>query len=154
MSVKQAVRKQYQTLVDAAVPNGLALTRPPEGWLRTVRTAMGMSGAQLARRMGVTRARISNAEHAERDGGITLKSMEAAAEAMGCRFVYAIVPDTTVDGLVANQARKKAQRLVRTASGHMALESQGLPANKIKQEIDRIARDLVREMPSDLWDDK
>jgi predicted DNA-binding mobile mystery protein A len=113
-----------------------------------------MSGAQLARRMGVTRARIAKAEQAELTGGITIKSMQAAAGAMGCQFVYAIIPPETVEDLIAAQARKKASTIVSRASGHMALENQTLPDEKIVNEVRRLAADLARDMPSDLWDDK
>jgi predicted DNA-binding mobile mystery protein A len=110
-----------------------------------------MSGARLAKKMGVTRARVAQAEHAELSGGATLKSMQAAAEAMGCRFVYAVVPDKRIEDVIVAQARKKALALVGTASTHMALESQNLPKDKIAQEVERLTRDLVREMPSDFW---
>lgn len=154
MSVKRAVRQQYRAIVDRAASQTAAVRTPSEGWLRTVRKALGMSGAQLARRMGVTRARIANAEQAELTGGVTLKSMQAAAEAMGCRFVYAIVPAQSVEDLIAEQARKKAMAIVGTASRHMALESQTLPNDKIAEEIVRLTDDLVRDMPSNFWDDK
>ncbi len=127
---------------------------PSEGWLRTVRKALGMSGAQLARRMGVTRARINSAEQGELSGGITLKSMQAAAEAMGCRFVYAIVPPETVEDIVSAQARKKALAIVGRASGHMALEDQALSNEKIAQEVARMTADLSRDLPPDFWDEK
>src|SRR6266853_4671749 len=92
MTVKKVAHQQYQSIVDRAASHATALRTPSEGWLRTVRKALGMSGAQLAKKMGVTRARVAQAENAELTGGITLKSMQAAAEAMGCRFVYAIIP--------------------------------------------------------------
>lgn len=150
MSVKDIVQKQYQKVVDTAAkqPNSKV---PPEGWIRTVRKALGMSGAQLGRRMRLTRARIAQAEQSELSGGATLKSMQATAEAMGCRFVYAIVPDGRIEDVITAQARKKAMALVNTASTHMALESQNLPNSKIGAEIDRIASELAREMPSDFW---
>jgi hypothetical protein len=43
--------------------------RPPKGWLRAVRDALGMTTAQLARRMGVTQPRIIELEQAEVSGG-------------------------------------------------------------------------------------
>jgi predicted DNA-binding mobile mystery protein A len=153
MSVRDIVQQQYQRLVDSAASRS-GLQTPPEGWLRTVRKALGMSGPQLAKRMGVTRARVAQAEHAELSGGATLKSMQAAAEAMGCRFVYAVVPDNRIEDVIAAQARKKAMALVRTASTHMALESQNLSNEKIAAEVDRIANELAREMPPDFWSDK
>lgn len=154
MTVKTIVQQQYQSIVDAAAANGGGLNTPPEGWLRTVRHALGMSGAELAKKMGVTRARVTQAEHAELVGGITLKSMKATAEAMGCRFVYAIVPPESTKDLITAQARKKAMAIVSTASKHMALENQALPNDKITQEIDRLAQEIAREMPPDFWSDK
>lgn len=153
MSVKLIVRQQYRHIVDSAA-NGTALQTPREGWLRTVRKALGMSGAQLAKKMGVTRARVAQAEHAELSGGATLKSMHAAAEAMGCRFVYAVVPERRIEDVIMAQARKKAMAIVGAASTHMALESQTLPKDKIAQEVERLTHEIAREMPSDFWSDK
>ncbi|OCK54154.1 mobile mystery protein A [Bradyrhizobium sp. LMTR 3] len=154
MSVQDVVQKQYQRLVDKAAADHAALRTPPEGWFRTVRNALGMSGTQLAKRLGVTRARIPQIEQAELTGAATLKSMQAAAEAMGCRFVYAVLPVGTIQDVIAAQARKKAQALVGRASTHMALEDQALSNAKIAAEVERIAADLMREMPSNFWSDK
>src|SRR5580692_4335380 len=136
MSVKTTAQQQYRSIVNSAASTVAGLTTPPEGWLRTVRKALGMSGAELAKKMGVTRARVTQAEHAELTGGITLKSMQATAEAMGCRFVYAIIPAAgDVEDLITAQARKKAVAIVDTVSQHMALENQTLPDDKIAQEV-------------------
>jgi predicted DNA-binding mobile mystery protein A len=151
MVVKTIARQQYQRIVDAT---GSALPPVPrEGWLQTVRKALGMSGAQLAKKMGLTRARVAQAEHAELEGGVTLKSMQAFAEAMGCRFIYAIVPPKRIEDLITAQAQKKAEALVGVASKHMALESQTLPDAKIAEEIERLTRDMARDMASDFWSD-
>jgi predicted DNA-binding mobile mystery protein A len=104
MAVKDIAQRQYQHIVDGAVSHSSLIT-PPEGWLRTVRKALGMSGAQLGKRMGLTRARIAQAEQAELTGGVTLKSMQAAAEALGCKFVYAVVPDSSIENVIVAQAR-------------------------------------------------
>jgi predicted DNA-binding mobile mystery protein A len=154
MSVDQIVRQQYRSIVDNARGDFAKIRVPPEGWMRTMRKALGMSGAQLARRMSVTRARVAHAEHAELSGSTTLKSMQMAAEAMGCRFVYAIVPAENTQALIEAQARLKAAAIVGTASRHMALESQVLPAVRIEEEIDRLAGEFIQKMPPAFWDDK
>jgi predicted DNA-binding mobile mystery protein A len=154
MGVRQTVQRQYQALLDRAALEAPALRRPTEGWLCTARKALGMSGAQLARRLGVTRARIAHAERAELSGAITLKSMQAAAEAMGCTFIYAIVPPGRVEDLIIRQARKKATDLVRAAGSQMALEDQALSQHRLNKEITFLTRDIVHEMPPDFWDDK
>ncbi|KAB1083850.1 mobile mystery protein A [Neorhizobium galegae] len=152
MGVKQTVRRQYQAIVDTAHANDIEI--PAEGWIRTVRRALGMSGAQLAKKMGVTRSRIAQAEKAELDGGVTLKSMEAIAEAMGCRFVYAFVPPQTIENVIIAQARKKAQAIVGRAAKHMALEDQTVSHSLTQQEVARLMNELMYQMPSDLWEDK
>jgi predicted DNA-binding mobile mystery protein A len=152
MGVKQAVREQYQATVNR-IPVG-AIQVPPEGWMRTVRKALGMSGAELARRMGVSRARIAQAERAELDGGVTLKSMQATAEAMGCRFVYAFEPPNDIENVIIAQARKKARAIVGAASRHMALEDQTVSDSRTEQEVSRLTRELIYEMPPDFWQDK
>lgn len=156
MTMKQTVARQYQAIVDrAAASIGRRPSLPSEGWIATARKALGMSGAQLARRLGVTRARVSQAEQAEPSGGVTLKTMQTIAEALGSRFVYAIVPvEGRAEDAIAAQARKKAQALVGKASVHMALERQSLPEDKNKAEVGRIANELVRTMPADFWADE
>jgi predicted DNA-binding mobile mystery protein A len=153
LSIKKAVARQYQAIVDrAATSIGEPPDLPGEGWIATVRKALGMSAAQLARRLGVTRARISKVEKAELSGAVTLKSMQAIAEAMGCRLVYAIVPaNGRAEDVIAAQAHRTARALVEKASTHMALEGQSLPQEKNKAEIERIASELVRTMPADFW---
>lgn len=154
MSVKNIVQRQYRAIVDHAAARADGLSMPPEGWLRTVRNALGMSGADVAARLGVTRARITKAEHAELAGAVTLKSMQAMAEAMGCRFVYAIVPPSGhIDDVVAAQARKKAEAIVGTATTHMTLENQRLPDDEIAQEVDRLAREIAQNRPAHFWSD-
>ena len=155
MGVRDLARKQYRQIVDhAAAAIHKQFGRPSEGWIATTRTALGMSAAQLARRLGVTRARVSQAEQAELSGGVTLKTMQSMAEAMRCRFVYAIVPkDGCIEDAIKAQAHRKALALVNKASIHMALERQALPAAKNKKEVERIAGELIRTMPTDFWAD-
>lgn len=150
MSVRTIVQQQYRNIVDAAATSLAGLKIPPEGWVRTVRYALGMSGAEVAKKMGVTRARVAQAEHAELTGGVTLKSMQAMAEAMGCRFVYAIIPPGRIEDIIIAHVRKKAMALVGATSQQMALENQKLPDDKIAQEIERLTREIAQEMPSGL----
>ena len=154
MSVKRTVLRHQRATVDRAARAVVDLPRPKEGWLRTVRGALGMSGPDLAARLGQTRARVSQAEAGERTGGVTIRSMEAMARAMGCRFVYAIVPEAGgIDDLVAAQAWRKAEALMRRAGSHMALENQALSGEAMREETELLAEELARSMPADLWKD-
>jgi len=61
-------------------------------WIRDARKLQGLKSFQLAERMQVSAARVSVMEKDESRGAVTLKMMEKAATAMGCRFEYRIVP--------------------------------------------------------------
>lgn len=152
MSVKETARRQYVRAANKAAGQVLDIGRPNEGWVTVVRKALAMSGAQLARRMGVSKSAVYQVERLEPEGGVTLRQMEKLAEALGCRFVYAIVPEGQIDDVITKQARSKAEAMIRRASAHMALEQQSLPAEQINAEIKRQADDLIRTMPSDFWD--
>ena len=60
-------------------------------WIRTMRKKQGLKGFQLAEKLNVSPARVSVMERDESRGAVTLKMMERAAEAMGCKFEYRIV---------------------------------------------------------------
>jgi Fic-DOC domain mobile mystery protein B/predicted DNA-binding mobile mystery protein A len=85
------VREQLDLSLAKLKPLGQT-ARPVKGWLRAIRTGLGMSGVQLARQLGVTPPRVVEMEKSEVDGAISLKVLERAAEAMGCSLVYALIP--------------------------------------------------------------
>ncbi|MDH5570912.1 MAG: mobile mystery protein A [Gammaproteobacteria bacterium] len=149
---KQIAREQYSRIVDSAV-GMLDIRQPKEGWIKTVRMALGMSGPQLAKRLGSSRSITSYLERSELDGGVTLRKMQNVAEAMGCRFVYAIVPETSIDDLIEKQALKKAEKLASEASTHMMLEDQALDDGTLEKEKERLKNQIINELNKDLWSD-
>lgn len=155
MGIEAIVLKQYREKVNQAVKQfGDYSVSLPEGWLKTVRKALGMSGTRLAKRLGVTKGRISQAEAGELSGSVTLRTMQTMAESMGCRFVYAIVPEKDIETVIKDQAVKKAIARVNAASTHMALEAQSLGRQALDSEIERIAAEIMSKMPSDFWSEK
>ena len=151
MSIKNVVSAQYKQIINEASATLISLRAPREGWIRTVRKALGMSVVQLASRLGVTRALVSRTESHELTGSVTLKTMHNIAQAMGCRFVFAIIPEQKIEDLILEQARLKAKYIVSKTNVHMALEKQLLSDEKIQFEIDRLTQEIVNENHSDLW---
>lgn len=75
-----------------------------EGWLRSVRHAVGVRVEEVARRLGVSRWEIFRLENAEKESRIQLGSLRRAAEALGCELVYALVPrEGTLEEMAAEQ---------------------------------------------------
>lgn len=149
-------RAKAQSIVDqAAKVPATELTTPRLGWIRTVRNALGMTGDALSRRLGLSRSASIRLESSEANGGISLNSLQAAADAMGCRLVYAFVPKDvpSIDDLVHRQAELKARQFIDAVSPHMALEGQSLTDEDAAAELRRLTSDLVYRLPRELWDD-
>lgn len=151
-SVRDTAIRQYARQLDGTAQQLTDISKPKEGWIATMRKALGMSAPELARRTGVTKPAIYQAERKERAGGISIKHMEKLAEAMGGRFIYAIVPEISVNDVLRSQAHKKAEQTIKRASAHMALEKQSLTPKQIEDEIERLAEELLRDRPSDFWE--
>lgn len=154
MNIKNVVTKQYRTIVNRAVDKLDKLEVPPEGWIRTVRTALGMTGIQLADRLGVSRGRAYRIEKDEVAGNVTLKTMHSTAEAMGCKFIYAIVPETDVESFVHEKAFKRAIYDVSQAYKHMAFEEQKISNKELRDEVLRVTSQIEQKDISSVWEKK
>src|SRR5471030_1728620 len=76
------------------------LARPPRGWLRAICDALGMTTAQLAKRIHVDQSRITRLKQAEVEGSVSLKTLRQAAEGLGCTLVYALVANQPLDNVL------------------------------------------------------
>ncbi len=129
-------------------------TQPARGWIRAVRDALGMTTAQFARRLGVSQPRVVAIEQAEISKAITLKSLERAAEALGCRVVYLFVPETPLEETVRSRAEQVAARQLAALNQTMQLEDQGVQDRSARNAMrEKLIADLVGN-PSRLWDEK
>ena len=130
-----------------------AATRPPRGWLRAIRQALGMTTAQMAKRLRVSQPRIVELEKAEADGTVTLNTLERAAEALGCRLVYVLVPEKPLGETLRRRAFDAAERQIAAVEQTMRLEDQAV-RNKAarKKTRGRLAEDLLKK-PARLWDE-
>lgn len=125
---------------------------PMRGWIRAIRDVLGMTGKQLARRIGVQKQRIVALEKGEVAGTATINSIKKAAEAMDCIFVYALVPRDSLQKNVERQAMKYAEKVHAAVQHSMVLEQQGLTAKESRQGIKANAEKYARETVRDIWE--
>jgi predicted DNA-binding mobile mystery protein A len=100
------------------------LARPPHGWIRAVREALGMSAAVLAARLGITAGAVTRLEQSEAANRIQLDTLRRAADALGCDLVYLLVPRRPLDAVVRDRARELARRQIAAVEQTMRLEDQ------------------------------
>ncbi|MBA3993346.1 MAG: transcriptional regulator [Cyanobacteria bacterium DS2.3.42] len=125
--------------------------RLPRGYIHEIRNALEMTTRQLAERLGISQPSVIDLEKNEHSGSITLRTLENAAEALGCRVVYAVVPKESLEAVILNQARRNAREIVQSVGRSMALEKQATEQAEQDQLIEDLAAELVRKGGSALW---
>ena len=125
--------------------------KPGKGWIVEVRNILGMSAAQLGHRLGIRQSTVAKLEQSERDGTITLNSLERLAGAMSCRLVYAIVPETTYSQILDSQAKLRAEEVIGIVQASMALEGQSNTADVLESEVEVLSGELVRTLSREIW---
>ena len=157
MRINASSRAQLRRALDRRLRSSSVLTTPapPTGWLRAVRQSLGMTARQLAQRLGVSPATVIQMEKREPTGKVTLETLNRAAGAMGCRVVYAIVPQhgEGLESIVETRARRAAGRLVGRSAHSMALEQQAVEPAESEAQVKELARTLRDTMSSALWDE-
>jgi predicted DNA-binding mobile mystery protein A len=137
----------------SALGNIELFTRPPRGWVKAIREALGMTTAQLAKRMGVSQPRAVMLEKGEARDSITMESLERAARALDCHLVYALVPRLSLDGLIEERALRLARKRLAATSHTMSLEAQGVGKDDENEQLNRLVRQIIEKAGSDLWDE-
>ena len=123
------------------------LARPPRGWVRGVREALGMSAAALAARLGTTAGAVTRLEQSEAADRIRLDTLRRAADALGCDLVYLLVPRRPLNAIVRDRARELAHRQVNAVEQTMRLEDQA--TGRTKEMEDQLASELLER--GGLW---
>ncbi len=141
-------RRRWRRMLDRTAEQVVGLPVPENGWISTMRKALGMSAEHVAARKGVSRNAVYQAERSELEGAVSLKQMDRLAKAMGGTFVYAIVPDEPIDILRHKQAIANAIELAKLEPDFSAL-----PADEQQDWIDDMAAQQLHDAPTDFWAD-
>lgn len=124
---------------------------PPKGWVRAIRDALGMSGAQLAARLGVKAPSVVALEQSETADTIRLETLRKAALALDCQLVYALVPNKPLADMVAERAQAKALGVIGGVSHSMTIENQQVFDDNLEERIQNFISETLRDR--DLWED-
>jgi len=124
-------------------------TPPVRGWIKALREALGMSTAQLAKRMRIKQPSIIALQQSEAKGTIELRTLRRVAEALDCHLLYALVPKKPLETIVRDRAREFARKRLEPVEHSMLLEDQKVPAKNVEARLDEIVRETN---PRLFWD--
>lgn len=114
---------------------------PARGWIKAIRESLGMTTAQLAKRLGIKQPSVVAMEQSEIKGSIELATLRRVAEALDCRLVYVFVPTTTLEHTVRERARRWARRRRAAVEHSMLLENQKVEERNFEARLDEIVRE-------------
>ena len=146
---------QFQQLNDKldklTVLNDLVV--PPIGWIKAIRNSIGMSMEQLGKKLSITKQAVMDIEKREKEGAITIKSMQELAKAMDMKFIYGLVPNVgSLEKMIEKRALEIAKTIVQRTSNTMKLEDQANSKERIEKAIKERAAEIINKTPKILWD--
>ena len=125
--------------------------RPPAGWLKTIREALGMTATHQAKTLGVTTSTVTRLETSEADDTISLATLRRAAEALGCELQYALVPKQSLADTLEARATSLARQQMAAISHSMALEAQATSSETVEAQTRALADSLLKGSRRALW---
>jgi len=149
--VQSMVNEQYKEIASSAFKFKDLPFIPNEGWVRTIRKALGMSGAQLAQRLNLSRNRVSILERREIDGDITINQLKKLAAELDCELTYGLVPNRDIDALLEERAEQVAKEQLSLNAQNMFLEAQSIDSAKEKFLFEQLKKELLNTGGRVLW---
>lgn len=125
---------------------------PIGGWVRAVRSSIGMTLKQLGKKMNATKQSIGQLEKREQEGAISINKLKEVATALDMKLVYGFLPnDSSLEKIIEKRAKQIATDIVMRTSHNMKLENQENSDERLQIAIKNRTNKIVEEMPSYLW---
>jgi predicted DNA-binding mobile mystery protein A len=122
---------------------------PVRGWVKAIREALGMTTAQLAKRLNVKQPSVAALEQSEEKGTVELATLRRVAEALDCTLVYAFIPNKPLNTIVRDRARSFLRQRRGPVEHSMLLEDQQVEEKNAEARLDEIIRETN---PRLFWD--
>lgn len=129
----------------------LSVIPPTKGWLKTIRNGLGMSLETFGKRLGVTKATAHQIEQAEMNESITIKRLRAAADALECDLVIAVVPRKSLERQLRDRAYELAKADFARLNHSMLLEGQAVYDRQAERIIKESSEEIIEERDPRLW---
>lgn len=124
-----------------------------EGWIYSIRTALGLSLKQVGKRLGISASGVKEMERREKNSSLTLKNLQEFGQVLNMKFIYGFIPEEdSLEKMIDKQAYEAAKKIVLRTSHTMKLEDQEVSNERIQQAIKEKADEIKKEMPRYLWD--
>lgn len=148
---RKLIREQLDQKLNS-IKEAVSSSMPSQGWIKSIREALGISTAQLGKKVGIDQSRISRIENAEMTGEVKLSTLMKIAKSMDMQLVYAFVPKNSLEDMVHQQARQIALKRMKRLNTTMRLEEQELSSEQKQKALEDMVNKIMIDEPKDFWD--
>lgn len=120
--------------------------------IRTTRDELGLTGADLAMRLGITVGAVSQMERSEREGTIKLDTLDRALAAMGRRLTLGAAPTSAYVDYTPAAVTDQVNDALDDRDGSYALRLITHAASVVRDDADKLSDDELRDRPSRIKD--
>jgi predicted DNA-binding mobile mystery protein A len=131
------------------IPSWLKSSIPFSKQIYMMRSALGMTQEQLAKRVRSSQRAVVRLEKGEVDP--QLSTLKRIAESLNCELLVRFVPKTDLEKILREKAKVKAQALVKMSVASSNIELQKPSEKTIQLEIKRITEEILGKKRSSLW---
>lgn len=110
-----------------------------------------MSAVSLSKRLQVRNSTVHKLEKSEADDSISLASLRKVAAALDCELHYVLVPKTSLETKLKDQAKAVARQHLLPVAHTMSLEDQSVTGREQQAQLDVLAKELLDRSWRDLW---
>ena len=134
-----------------ALRGSIPLLRTPRGgWIRLLRTTLGMRQEDLAARLKVSAQAVGALERREAEESVTLASLRQAADALDADLYYVLLPRKPIEERLEAEVDRVARFMAGQIHHSMRMEDQATDIPELLERIKEI-KDRLRLTPSLLW---
>ena len=146
--VKQITRK-FRSIAD--LPSWLQTGLPYHVQIRIIRSALGMTQTQLAKRLHSQQATVNRMEKG--DVSPTITTLQKVAEELNCELKVLLVPKKPIIQFLEEKALRIATSIIRVTVSSSALEFQKPSAEMIRDQTQELKEEILKKNRSILWKD-
>lgn len=138
--------------IDESIKNHLPIPAEKIGQrLKDIRTLLGMTQKQIARKLGVKQPVISRIE--ENSSASSIDTLQKIANALGVELVFSVASDLSLHDRIHSQAGKVAERILKRTYANMAMEKQAVKRNNYEEQKESLIKQIIEEPKSMLWEE-
>lgn len=126
---------------------------PPHEQISLLRSALGMTQNQLARRLGYeSYVPVSKLE--KEGSNPTVETLKKYAVALGCELSIRFAPKKPIEEIRSELAEKMARGIVKLSTGNAEMELQGPGSEAIEKAVKKLKHQILNSNKrSLLWED-